>query len=199
MSRADIHYLISSQVEKILNTKQNNSSKSLELVGNILTVNSKINGFQEVKIPEQIKKIDSLEVPFEKLNKESKKPEKAHQEDAGLDLFANEDYSIPPYQQALIKTGIKLAIPNGYVGLIWDKSGLATQGYTTMGGVIDANYRGEIKVIFKNLSEDIAHIKKGQKIAQLLIQKIEKVNLVEKNIDNNTDRQEKGFGSSGQY
>jgi dUTP pyrophosphatase len=135
----------------------------------------------------------------ERLRPEAKLPERAHPYDAGLDLFAAEDCSIPPYGQDLIPTGIRLAIPDGYVGLIWDKSGLASQGFTTMGGVIDSRYRGEIKVIFKNLSEDIYHIQAGQKIAQLLIQKIELPDIQVGKIEDDSQRGGGGFGSTGLF
>lgn len=135
----------------------------------------------------------------EKLSPDAKLPQKAHQEDAGYDLYANDYYSIPAYGQALVKTGLKLAIPNGYVGLIWDKSGLANEGITTMGGVIDANYRGEIKIIIKNLSEDFFNIVPGQKIAQLILQPIAEIDLKEDKISDNTERQNRGFGSSGKF
>ncbi|HNU81257.1 MAG TPA: dUTP diphosphatase [bacterium] len=135
----------------------------------------------------------------ERLLPEAKLPERAHPYDAGLDLFAAEDCSIPPYGQDLIPTGIRLAIPDGYVGLIWDKSGLASQGFTTMGGVIDSRYRGEIKVIFKNLSEDIYHIQAGQKIAQLLIQKIELPDVQAGKIEDDSQRGGGGFGSTGLF
>lgn len=135
----------------------------------------------------------------ERLRPEAKLPTRAHTNDAGLDLYAAEDYSIPPYGQALVATGLKIAIPDGYAGLVWDKSGLANNGLTTMGGVIDAGYRGEVKVVFKNLSEDIYHIETGQKIAQLLIQKVETPNVIETKISDQPARGESGFGSTGQY
>jgi len=135
----------------------------------------------------------------EKLSPEAKLPQKAHQEDAGYDLYANDYYSIPAYGQALVQTGIKMAIPEGFAGLVWDKSGLANEGITTMGGVIDSNYRGEIKVIIKNLSEDFYNIVPGQKIAQIIIQKIANLNLKEEKISDETERRDNGFGSSGKF
>jgi dUTP pyrophosphatase len=135
----------------------------------------------------------------EKISPEAKLPTRAHETDAGLDLYATDCYSIPPYSQALVATGIKIALPEGYVGLIWDKSGLANQGLTTMGGVIDTGYRGEIKVVFKNLSEDIYNIIPGQKIAQLLIQKIALPEIQEGSVNPDTARQTGGFGSSGRF
>ena len=138
-------------------------------------------------------------ISCERLRPSAKLPTRVHASDAGLDLYAAEDYSIPAYGQAAIGTGIKMAIPLGFVGLIWDKSGLANQGFKTMGGVIDASYRGEIKVVFKNLSEDIYNIEAGQKIAQLLIQKIETPSVIETKIEDEAERGDKGFGSSGIY
>jgi len=140
-----------------------------------------------------------LSLLVEKLNPEAKLPKKAHQEDAGFDLYANDYYSIAAYGQALVQTGIKLAIPKGYAGLIWDKSGLANEGITTMGGVIDSNYRGEIKVVVKNLSEDVYNIIPGQKIAQIIIQAIANLTLKEEKIQDKTDRLANGFGSTGKF
>jgi dTMP kinase len=144
---------------------------------------------------ENIQTIKDIKV--ERIKSGAKLPTRAHPSDAGLDLYATENVSIPPYSQDAISTGLKIAIPEGYVGLIWDKSGLANQGYTTLGGVIDSSYRGEIKVIFKNLSEDIYHIQEGQKIAQLLIQKIETPLIKEAPVEDDTDRGQNGFGSTG--
>jgi len=138
-------------------------------------------------------------LPAEKLIAYAKLPQKAHPDDAGFDLYAADYYSIPPYGQALVSTGIKLAIPNGCAGLIWDKSGLAGEGITTLGGVIDANYRGEIKVVVKNLSEDNFNIIPGRKIAQILIQNITPITLSEEKINDETTRAADGFGSTGQF
>jgi len=135
----------------------------------------------------------------EKITPEAKLPKRAHPEDAGFDLYANDYYSIPPYGQDLVVTGIKLAIPKGYAGLIWDKGSLAFQGITTMGGVIDSNYRGEIKVIVKNLSEDNYNIVPGQKIAQILIQEINMIEIQEEKINDITTRNAGSFGSTGQF
>lgn len=135
----------------------------------------------------------------ERLSKEAKLPTKAHATDAGYDLYSNDYYSITPYGQAIVGTGIKMAIPSGCVGLIWDKSGIASGGIKTMGGVIDENYRGEIKVVIKNLSETDFHIIPGQKIAQILIQKVDNFEISEEKINDQTERQENGFGSSGKF
>ncbi len=141
----------------------------------------------------------NLILRIERLSPQAKLPQKAHPGDAAYDFYANDYYSLEPQQQAIIKTGVKMAIPEGFVGLIWDKSGLASQGLTTIGGVIDANYRGEVKVILKNLSQKVFKIIPGQKVAQILIQEIAKIKIKEEKITNTTERQDRGFGSSGQF
>jgi len=150
------------------------------------------------KAPETKTKIKP-EIKVEKVRESAKLPTKAHSSDAGFDLYADTYYSIMPYGQALVGSGIKMAIPNGYAGLIWDKSGLANLGITTMGGVIDCAYRGEIKVVVKNLSEDIFNIVPGQKIAQIIIQEAPLFNIVENKINEDSERGDKGFGSSGNF
>lgn len=154
---------------------------------------------EKPEIITEINIVNTSTIKVQRLSLEAKLPTRANSSDAGLDLYASEDCSIAPYCQASISTGIKMAIPEGYAGLIWDKSGLASQGFKTMGGVIDAGYRGEIKVVFKNLSEDIYNITSGQKIAQLLIQKVETPEVEEGIIDDETERQAGSFGSSGQF
>ena len=147
-----------------------------------------------------IKKEDNLKLYFEKISLNAKTPKKAYVEDAGFDLFSSDYYSIPKKTRKTIQTGIKLKIPKGYVGLIWDKSGISKNGIKTSGGVIDSNYRGEICINLINLSDDIYNIEPGQKIAQILIQKIESPQLIEGIINKeDTERGEKGFGSTGKF
>ncbi len=157
----------------------------------------------ELKSPDELQEKSelnlNLKLKVERINEEAKLPQRAHPSDAGLDLFANDYYSIPPYGQALVNSGIKMAIPDGFVGLIWDKSGLANQGIKTMGGVIDSGYRGEIKIVIKNLSEDDFNIIPGQKIAQILIQKISLLDIEETSLEDNTSRGAGSFGSSGKF
>ena len=140
-----------------------------------------------------------LKLRIEKISNEAKLPIKAHDNDAGFDLFAADYHSIPPYGHDLIGTGIKMAIPDGFVGLIWDKSSLASEGITTMGGVIDAGYRGEVKVVIKNLSEDDFNIIPGRKIAQIIIQEIPQIEIAEEKIEDDSSRKEGAFGSSGKF
>ncbi len=139
-----------------------------------------------------------MKIKVEKLNSEAQLPEYTINGDAGMDLFSVEDLILQPEEIRVVQTGITMAIPRGFVGLIWDKSGIALNGgLKTMGGVIDSDYRGEIGVIVKNLSEQDYKINKGDKIAQMLIQKIECPTIEEVNKLDDTERGDGGFGSTG--
>lgn len=139
-----------------------------------------------------------MKLQVKKLVPEAKLPIRAHSDDAGLDLYSVEEYVLAPSERCAVKTGIAVAIPSGYVGLVWDKSGLAAKaGLKTMGGVIDAAYRGEIMVIVVNLSDVPYEIEKGSKIAQLIIQKVELPEVCEVSELDDTIRGESGFGSTG--
>ena len=128
----------------------------------------------------------------------AKTPCFAHEHDAGMDLFSVETITIPVGGRAQIKTGIAVAIPEGYVGLIWDKSGLSHKsGLKTLGGVIDAGYRGEILVGMVNVSDESYIFHAGDKIAQMLIQKVEHPQIEEVSTLDDTARGEGGFGSTG--
>ena len=125
-------------------------------------------------------------------------PQYAFPHDAGMDLYACEKAVIAPQERTLIATGIAMAIPIGYVGLIWDKSGIATKhGLKTMAGVIDSGYRGEVKILIHNLSDKPYTVEAGTKIAQMLIQPVEQKKIVEVEELDETTRGEDGFGSTG--
>lgn len=139
-----------------------------------------------------------MKIEIKKINPEAKIPTYANKDDAGMDLYSVEDLIVEPGKILACGTGIAVAIPVGYVGLIWDKSGVAFRGgIKTMGGVIDSNYRGEIKVILTNLSDKEYMIKKGDKIAQMLIQKVESPDMEEVDALDDTERGEGRFGSTG--
>ncbi len=140
---------------------------------------------------------DGLKLKIEKISPWAKLPTRAYKHDAGLDLYSADYYSLFPSDCATIKTGLKLALPQGYAGLVWDKGGLAKSGIHSLAGVIDAGYRGEITVQLINLSQDVCHIAPGQKIAQLLIQKVEAPKIITGHIADDTDRGNGRFGSSG--
>ncbi len=126
-------------------------------------------------------------------------PTYAHAGDAGADLHASVDDVLPARGRKLVATGIRIALPPGHVGLIWPRSGLAVkQGIDCGAGVIDAQYRGEIKVLLFNHSDQDVPIQKGDRIAQLLVQKVEAAQFERVDDLEATDRGAKGFGSSGQ-
>ena len=137
-------------------------------------------------------------IKIKKLSEEAKVPNYANPGDAGMDFYSNEEVILEPNQRKLISTGISMAIPEGYVGLFWDKSGIASKfGIKTMAGVIDSGYRGEIKILLHNLSTEKFEVKKGMKIAQMLIQPVEQKQIIEVDLLDQTERGEGGFGSTG--
>jgi len=121
---------------------------------------------------------------------------------AGMDLkaFLDESVYLKPMQRQLIPTGIFMEIPEGYEAQIRPRSGLAFKhGITVLNspGTVDADYRGEVKVLLINFGEDVFEIKNGERIAQMIISKHEKVNWVETNQLNETIRGEGGYGHTG--
>ena len=141
-----------------------------------------------------------VEVAIVKLHEDMTTPHYAHEGDAGIDLRSAEEVVIPAGDTRIVPAGIKMAIPNGYVGLVWHKSGYAAKhSITAMAGVIDSGYRGEIKVVMKNLGKEDFEIKKDMKIAQILIQPVTRANLTIKESLEETTRNEGGFGSTGKH
>nr|WP_242516531.1 dUTP diphosphatase [Corynebacterium mendelii] len=138
---------------------------------------------------------------MKKLSDQATIPVRAHRGDAGVDLAAVEAVTLQPGQRALVATGIAIALPLGYVGLIHPRSGLAwKKGLSVVNtpGTIDADYRGEIKVCLIN--HDPAQpieIRPGDRIAQLLVQKVELVDFVETDSLDETGRGTGGYGSTG--
>ena len=143
----------------------------------------------------------SVQVPVKILDGGLPRPSYAKPGDAGLDLRSTEDIVIEPGQRALIGTGIALAIPQGYAGFVQPRSGLAIkQGMTLVNtpGLIDSGYRGEIRIIALNTDKEHAiAIKRGDRIAQLVIQEVPAVELVEVEELSSSERADTGFGSSG--
>ena len=121
--------------------------------------------------------------------------------DAGYDLYATETISIPPGGRGSVPTGIHIEIPPGYVGLVKDRSSVASAGIHTLAGVIDAGYRGEIKLVLLNTNTESISIERGRKIAQMLIVAYyaESVEAVATLDDlSGTKRGQGGFGSTGE-
>lgn len=133
-----------------------------------------------------------------KLRPESIAPAFAHPDDAGMDLFSAEDITLEPMERRAVATGIAVAIPEGCVGLVWDKSGRALHdGITTLAGVIDSGYRGEIHVVLLNCSKNSVVMKRAEKIAQLLLQPVVRPEIVMQKELPRTAREDGGFGSTG--
>ncbi|MFA7208896.1 MAG: dUTP diphosphatase [Parcubacteria group bacterium] len=139
-----------------------------------------------------------MKIRIKKLETDAKIPQYAIAGDAGMDFFSLEDLELRPMERSACRTGIAMQIPDGYVGLIWDKSGIAIKsGIKVLGGVIDSGYRGEVKIGLVNLSQETYKIGKGDKIAQMLIQKVENPEVIEVGGLDETERGNGGFGSTG--
>lgn len=170
--------------------------------------------------------ISEINIRYKKLHSEAKKPEQAKDGDAGYDLFALESATLLPFERKVIKTGLAIEIPKGCYGRVAPRSGLAVKaGIDVMAGVVDSGYRNEVGVVLINLDvlgwlqnmfkailgkNDSAmsfqsifgafgrfQIEKGDKIAQLIIEKCHKVNWIESEVLDDSDRNLGGFGSTG--
>ncbi|PIS07718.1 dUTP diphosphatase [Candidatus Berkelbacteria bacterium CG10_big_fil_rev_8_21_14_0_10_43_13] len=139
-----------------------------------------------------------MEIKVKKIDPTAKLPSFAHADDAGLDLYSRKEYVVKPDNQVYkIDTGIAFEIPTGFVGLIWDKSGISLKGIKTVGGVIDAGYRGEVTASVINLSKSDYVVNAGDKIAQILIQKVEHPEIVQVDELSNSKRGVNRYGSTG--
>ena len=141
-----------------------------------------------------------IDVQIKRLDTELPLPRYAYEGDAGLDLLSAIDVTVEPLKRVLIPTGLAVAIPHGYAGFIQPRSGLALKAGLSMAntpGLVDANYRGELKVAAVNLdAEEPIVIHRGDRIAQLVIQEVPIVELHEVEELDNTARGAKGIGSS---
>ena len=139
-----------------------------------------------------------MEVRVKILNEKGCVPTRAHDTDAGWDLYSSENLQIMPDHRRLVSTSISLAIPEGHVGLVWPRSGLSVRkGIDVFAGVIDSGYRGEVKVCLFHSGATIFDINEGDRIAQILIQKISDCKMVGVDSLDGSDRGDGGFGSSG--
>jgi len=137
-------------------------------------------------------------IEMKKLHDDVELPHYKRPGDAGMDLACREDHTLVPGEQHIFKLGFAMAIPEGTVALIWDRSGLAAKhGITCLAGVIDHTYRGEIGVVLMNVSNTPYEIKKGDRIAQMLLQHVHSVEVKEVQELSDSVRGEAGFGSSG--
>ena len=138
---------------------------------------------------------ETLEIA--KLAADAVLPTRAHPDDAGLDLYALGEVTLEPGKSAVVPTGIAMQIPEGFVGLVADRSSLARKGVKTAGGVIDAGYRGEVGAVLWNISREPVTLGRGDRVAQLLIVPIATPAVKEVKALSETKRGKKGFGSTG--
>jgi dUTP pyrophosphatase len=141
-----------------------------------------------------------MKIKIKKISEDAVIPHYVHKGDAGMDIYSIEDRELKPGERAAISTGLKLEIPMGYEMQIRPKSGLAANfGITVLNtpGTIDCGYRGEVKVILFNSSKENYLVKKGEKVAQAVIAKVEEAEIEEADELSETSRGEGGLGSTG--
>lgn len=141
-----------------------------------------------------------MRIPLLRLDPELPFPGHARPGDAGVDLPAREAVVLAPGERRLVPTGLAVAIPDGYVGLVAPRSGLALRSGISIvnaPGVVDSGYRGELAIILVNLGSETVSIQRGDRIAQLVVVPVAAVEFVVVDALETTDRGESGFGSTG--
>ncbi len=142
-----------------------------------------------------------MKVPIRLLDDGLPLPSYGRRGDAGLDLLAADDLTLEPGERRLLRTGVAVAIPEGYAGFVHARSGRALReglGLVNAPGLIDSGYRGEVRVIVVNLDPACPiHVKRGDKVAQLVIQKVEHADLEVVGELPPSERGDGGFGSTG--
>ena len=142
-----------------------------------------------------------MNVEIKLLSKTAKKPEKMSEYAAGYDVYSDQEIKLEPMQRAAISTGIAIALPKNHEAQIRPRSGMALKhGVTVLNspGTIDSDYRGEVKVILINLSNDVFVIQNGMRIAQMIVSKYENIGFIETEVLKETERGSDGFGSTGE-
>lgn len=141
-----------------------------------------------------------MDIQVKLLHPDARLPHRAHPGDAGSDLYSVEEVVIPPGERRGVGTGIALAIPPGYGGFVQPRSGLAFKHgimLTNSPGLIDAGYRGELRVSMYNSGAEPFTVGIGERIAQLVVQRVEEPGFLPVEVLGDTSRGEGGFGSSG--
>lgn len=142
-----------------------------------------------------------LQIPLRRLDPDLPVPTRAHEDDAGVDLYAAADVTLAPGERRLVPTGVAVALPSGYAAFVHPRSGLALRhGLSVVNtpGTIDAGYRGEIAVLLINhdLHESVS-LRRGERIAQLVVQRVEEPQFVVVDTLDATSRGDGGYGSTG--
>jgi len=144
-----------------------------------------------------------LDVSIVRLDPELPAPSYAHPGDAGADLRTTVDLTLEPGERALVPTGVALALPTGYVALVHPRSGLAARhglSIVNTPGTIDSGYRGEVKVLLVNHDpREAIHLRRGDRVAQLVVQRYERVRFVEVDALPDSVRGAGGYGSTGGF
>lgn len=142
-----------------------------------------------------------VHIPIKRLNERASIPAYAYEGDAGMDMRATESVTLQPFERAMVPTGLAIALPEGYAGFVLPRSGLAAKhgiSIVNAPGLVDSNYRGELKVVMVNTDPHTAFtIEEGDRIAQLVVMPVPTVAFVESEALSETARGEGGFGSSG--
>lgn len=139
-------------------------------------------------------------MPVQRLHPDAVLPAFAHDGDAGLDLSSVEEVVLAPGERRAVPTGIAMAIPHGWVGLVHPRSGLARRHGVTVTnapGTIDAGYRGEVQVLLVNLGSEAVTLEAGERVAQLVLQRVGRAEVREVDELDDTSRGSGGFGSTG--
>ncbi|NWT84028.1 DUT protein, partial [Lanius ludovicianus] len=140
----------------------------------------------------------STRLRFTKLSENAFAPSRGSARAAGYDLYSAYDCVIPPMEKAVVKTDIQIALPSGCYGRVAPRSGLAAKHFIDVGaGVIDEDYRGNVGVVLFNFGKETFEVKKGDRIAQLICERIYYPELEEVEALDGTERGEGGFGSTG--
>jgi len=136
---------------------------------------------------------------FVRLREEARAPTKAYPSDAGFDLYSPDSFTLLPGESRLVKTGIAIELPSGFGAVVRSRSSQAKRGVVICGGTgtVDPGYRGDIGVGLHNLGTQTYMVERGHRIAQLVIERVYDVELVECDELSPSDRQTSGFGSSG--
>jgi dUTP pyrophosphatase len=143
---------------------------------------------------------EQLPLEVRRLRPDAVLPSYAHPGDAGLDLAAVEAVRLWPGERVAVPTGLAVAIPDGWVGLVHPRSGLARRHGLTVAnapGTIDAGYRGEVQILLVNLGAEVVDLAAGDRVAQLLLQRVGWAEVVEVEALSDTARGDGGFGSTG--